>query len=156
MGSNRTLVSGYGRKLAEAEIATQAYSEAHFATFPEALVEPCILAGSKVGDTILDPFCGFGTTGVVALRYHREFIGIELNPEYAKLAEKRIGAEAPMFNHVEICHTPGTSLVAPLFQEVSSSAHTDEAPLPLGETSDHDGARLLREAACQAPIVDSN
>jgi site-specific DNA-methyltransferase (cytosine-N4-specific) len=83
-------------------IATQPYSEAHFATFPEALVEPCILAGSKVGDTVLDPFCGSGTTGVVALRYHREFIGIELNPVYAELAERRIGAEAPMFNELEV------------------------------------------------------
>ena len=84
------------------EIATQAYSEAHFATFPEALVEPCILAGSKPGDTVLDPFAGSGTTGVVALRYHRDFVGIELNPEYARLAEKRIGAEAPMFNEVTV------------------------------------------------------
>lgn len=84
------------------EIATQPYAEAHFATFPEALVEPCILAGSKVGDTVLDPFCGSGTTGAVALRYHREFIGIELNQAYAALAEKRVGAEAPMFNQVEV------------------------------------------------------
>ena len=84
------------------EIATQPYSGAHFATFPEALVEPCILAGSKPGDTVLDPFCGSGTTGVVALRYHRAFIEIELNPAYATLAEKRIGAEAPMFNEVEV------------------------------------------------------
>ncbi len=84
------------------EIATQPYPEAHFATFPEALVEPCILAGSKPGDTVLDPFCGSGTTGVVALRYQRDFIGIELNPSYAQLAEKRIGQEAPMFNQIEV------------------------------------------------------
>ena len=88
----------------------------------------------------------FSIRCVVALRYHREFIGIELNPEYAKLAEKRIGAEAPMFNHVEICRTPDTSLVAPLFPATSSSAHTDEKHLCLlGGTSDHDGARLLRQ-----------
>ena len=85
-------------------IATQPYAEAHFATFPEALVEPCILAGSKEGDTILDPFCGSGTTGVVALRYHREFTGIELNADYAVLANKRIGKESPMFNQVEVVH----------------------------------------------------
>jgi DNA modification methylase len=138
-------------------IATQAFSEAHFATFPEGLVEPCILAGtsdhgccSKCGApftrefervaekeysyqaigipgegenrgrrngslgssqfapsgwvqscecffadtvpcTVLDPFCGSGTTGVVALRHRRDFIGIELNPEYVKMAEQRIG-----------------------------------------------------------------
>ena len=74
----------------------------HFAVFPEALVEPCILAGSKVGDTVLDPFCGSGTTGVVALRYHRDFVGIELKPEYAELARERIGNEAPMFNQTEV------------------------------------------------------
>ena len=84
------------------EIATQPYSEAHLATFPEVLVEPCILAGSKPGDTVLDPFCGSGTTGVVALRYHCDFIGIELNPAYAELAQKRIGKEAPMFNEVVV------------------------------------------------------
>ena len=83
-------------------IATQPYSEAHFATFPEALVEPCILAGSKEGDTVLDPFCGSGTTGAVALRYHRDFVGIELNAEYAELSQKRIGDESPMFNQVEV------------------------------------------------------
>jgi DNA modification methylase len=83
-------------------IATQPYSEAHFATFPEALVEPCILAGSKEGDTVLDPFCGSGTTGVVSLRYHRDFIGIELNPEYGEMAERRIGDEIPLFAGVEV------------------------------------------------------
>jgi len=83
-------------------ITTQPYSEAHFATFPEALVEPCILAGSKEGDMVLDPFCGSGTTGAVALRYQREFVGIELNPAYAELSRKRIGAEAPMFNDVSV------------------------------------------------------
>lgn len=54
-----------------------------------------------IGD-VLDPFCGSGTTGVVALRYHRDFVGIELNPVYARLAEKRIGAEAPLLNNVEV------------------------------------------------------
>ena len=84
------------------EIATQPFSEAHFATFPEKLVEPCILAGSKEGDAVLDPFCGLGTTGVVALRYHRDFLGIELNPEYAEMAERRIGGEIPLFAGVEV------------------------------------------------------
>jgi DNA modification methylase len=164
-------------------VVTQPFPEAHFATFPEALIEPCILAGTsehgacpecgspykrimqKTGwpdpenieddqgrmkasgeiatDTqrrkelsgakhaafkaanpdvllgweptckcvsdkplkpclVLDPFCGSGTTGVVALRYHRDFIGCELNPEYASMAERRINNEAPMFNEVEV------------------------------------------------------
>lgn len=82
------------------EIATQPYAEAHFATYPEALVEPCILAGSKPSDIVLDPFCGSGTTGVVALRYHREFIGIEMKPD--GLAQKRILGDASLLNEVEV------------------------------------------------------
>jgi DNA modification methylase len=78
-------------------VATQPYADAHFATFPEALIEPCILAGSKPGDTVLDPFAGSGTSGVVAIRHQRNFIGCELNPDYVKLTEKRIGAVAPLF-----------------------------------------------------------
>ena len=78
-------------------IATQPYPEAHFATFPTALVEPCVLAGSKVGDTVLDPFAGAGTVGLVASRMARDFIGIELNPEYAAMAERRIYEDAPLF-----------------------------------------------------------
>ena len=73
------------------------YDEAHFAVMPEELARRCILAGSKEGDTVLDPFCGSGTTGAVALRYHRDFVGIELNPEYATLAQKRIDGEMPLF-----------------------------------------------------------
>jgi DNA modification methylase len=72
------------------EIATEPYTEAHFATFPTKLVEPCILAGSKPGDVVLDPFSGSGTTGVVALRLGREYIGIELNPEYVAMSERRL------------------------------------------------------------------
>lgn len=63
--------------------------EAHFATFPEKLIEPCILAGSKPGGIVLDPFFGSGTTGVVANKFNRSFIGIELNKEYIELAKKR-------------------------------------------------------------------
>lgn len=71
-------------------VTTQPYSEAHFATFPPKLIEPCILAGSREGDTVLDPFNGAGTTGLVSLRHRRNYIGIELNPEYIKIAEKRL------------------------------------------------------------------
>jgi DNA modification methylase len=77
-------------------IATQPYSGAHFATFPEALIEPCILAGSREGDTVLDPFAGSGTTGAVAIRHQRHFIGCELNPAYVELARTRIGGVAPL------------------------------------------------------------
>jgi len=71
-------------------VATQPYPEAHFATFPEKLVEPCILAGCPAGGTVLDPFCGSGTVGVVCKRHGREFLGIELNPAYIEMAERRM------------------------------------------------------------------
>ena len=66
------------------------FDESHFATFPTELIRPCILAGSPIGGVVLDPFFGAGTTGVVAKEEQRGFIGIELNPEYAKMANKRI------------------------------------------------------------------
>lgn len=71
-------------------INTQPFKGAHFAVMPKKLVEPCVLAGSRPGDVILDPFAGSGTVGVVAQKFGRQFIGIELNPEYVKLAEKRL------------------------------------------------------------------
>ena len=70
-------------------IATQPFKGAHFAIMPEALVEPCVLAGSRLGDLVLDPFAGSGTVGAVATRNGRGFLGIELNPEYADLARSR-------------------------------------------------------------------
>ena len=76
-------------------INPQPYREAHFATFPTALVEPCVKAGSAKGDLVLDPFAGSGTTGLVAGKLGREFVGIELNPEYIRLANDRI--EGPLF-----------------------------------------------------------
>ncbi len=148
-------------------IPSHSFSEAHFATFPPALVEPCVLAGTseqgccpacgapwqriveqapclsersnhreligELGDdlvrdsaleptytrtlgweptcscnrdpvapTVLDPFCGAGTCGLVATRLRRNFVGIELNPQYAKMAQDRITRDAPLFNHVEL------------------------------------------------------
>jgi DNA modification methylase len=83
-------------------IATKPFSGAHFAVMPEALVEPCILAGSKPGDLVLDPFTGSGTVGVVALKHGRNFVGVELNPEYAELAHGRIYDDGPLFNEVEV------------------------------------------------------
>ena len=78
-------------------VATQPFKEAHFATFPPALVEPCILAGCPIGGVVIDPFFGAGTTGLVADRLQRDCIGIELNPAYADIARRRIGADAGMF-----------------------------------------------------------
>lgn len=79
-------------------VTTMPYPGAHFATFPPKLIEPCILAGSREGDTVLDPFSGAGTTGMVALRHGRAFVGIELNPEYAQMARDRILDDAPLLN----------------------------------------------------------
>ena len=70
-------------------VQPEAYKGAHFATFPPKLIEPCILAGSKPGGIVLDPFFGSGTTGVVANKFNRSFIGIELNKEYIEFAKKR-------------------------------------------------------------------
>jgi len=75
------------------EVATQPYSESHFATFPEKLIEPCVLAGCPKMGIVFDPFMGSGTTALVACKLNRQFTGIELNPEYIKMAEKRVDAE---------------------------------------------------------------
>ena len=71
-------------------VATRPYKGAHFATFPPALIEPCILAGSRPGDIVLDPFMGSGTTAQVALQHGRRYLGCELNPDYAPLSRERI------------------------------------------------------------------
>jgi site-specific DNA-methyltransferase (cytosine-N4-specific) len=76
------------------DINTQPYPEAHVAMFPPTLVEPCIALGSRVGDLVLDPFIGSGTTGLVALNMGRRFVGVELNPEYAGIAERRINGNS--------------------------------------------------------------
>jgi hypothetical protein len=81
-------------------IATTPFPEAHFATFPPDLVEPCILAGCPSGGTVLDPFLGSGTTAMVADRLKRDCIGIELSPDYACMAERRIRNDAGMFAEV--------------------------------------------------------
>lgn len=81
-------------------MATRAFDEAHFATFPPELAERCILAGCPVGGTVLDPFGGAGTTGMVADRLQRNAILIELNPDYAAMAERRIKSDAGMFADV--------------------------------------------------------
>jgi len=82
-------------------IPTKPFKGAHFAVMPEALVEPCVLAGSAEGDTVLDPFTGSGTVAVVANRHGRNFVGTELNADYAEIARERITKDAPMLNKVE-------------------------------------------------------
>lgn len=78
-------------------IASQPYSGAHFATMPIDLADRCIRAGSRRGDTVLDPFGGAGTTALAADRIGRSAVLIELNPAYAELAAERIRADAPLF-----------------------------------------------------------
>lgn len=81
-------------------VATQPYRDAHFATFPPALIEPCILAGCPEGGTVLDCFGGAGTTGLVADRLHRNALLIELNKDYAEMARRRILCDSPLFAEV--------------------------------------------------------
>ncbi len=83
-------------------ISTDSFPEAHFATFPPKLVEPCIKAGCPVRGTVLDPFGGSGTVGLVAERLNRDAILIELNPEYAEMAERRIYGDAPLLADVGV------------------------------------------------------
>ena len=89
MGANRRSVW---------EIATKGYKEAHFATFPEEIPRLCIMAGCPEGGTVLDPFSGSGTTGMVALRLNRKYIGIEINPDYVEMSHRRIQMDAPLLN----------------------------------------------------------
>ena len=124
MGSNQTLVAGHPRKLAESgsgaknnssfdaamaimpekrnkrsvwTINTQSFFDGHFATFPEDLIKPCILAGCPAGGTVLDPFFGSGTTGLVARANDCRCIGIELNPGYIEIARRRLAQDVLEF-----------------------------------------------------------
>ena len=87
------------------EVSTNTYKmDEHFAMFPEKLIEPCILAGSKEGGIVLDPFFGSGTMGAAAKRLGREYIGIDINPRYIEKAEMRIAevtSEKPYGNAAE-------------------------------------------------------
>ena len=75
-------------------VTTRPFKGAHFATFPPDLIRPCIMAGTKPGDTVLDPFAGSGTTGMVAIELARKAILIELNPEYVELIRTRCSTTA--------------------------------------------------------------
>jgi len=83
-------VVGMRNKRSVWSVATTPYTGAHFATFPPALIEPCILAGAPAGGIVLDPFFGSGTTGQVAQALGRQFIGIELNEAYKPLQDERL------------------------------------------------------------------
>jgi DNA modification methylase len=94
---------GHGRNKRNVwTISTRPFPAAHFATFPPALIEPCILAGCPIGGAVLDPFGGAGTTGLVAARLQRDAILIELNAEYADIADNRIRRELGMLGTVEV------------------------------------------------------
>jgi DNA modification methylase len=82
-------------------VTTKPYKGAHFATFPPDLIEPCVLAGSQKGDTVLDPFMGSGTTAAVAIKHGRNYLGCELNSAYKELQIERIGISKPtdLFNN---------------------------------------------------------
>jgi len=90
-----------GEEIVGFDVNPQGFKEAHFATFPPKLIEPMVKAGTKEGDTILDPFGGAGTTGLVADRLGRDAILIELNEEYCKMARKRIKEDNPLFAKIE-------------------------------------------------------
>lgn len=105
LAAARSIVNETRNKRSVWSVATSHYPGSHFATYPPELIRPCILAGAAPGTTVLDPFCGSGTTGAVCVSTGRDFIGIEINPEYAALARKRIAAAQP-----------------PLFVDITTSA----------------------------------
>jgi len=97
---------GIGEKISTGEtrnkrdvwsVSVKPYSGAHFAVYPEELIEPCVMAGSRVGDIILDPFFGSGTTGAVAQKLGRQYIGCELNQGYEQLQKDRLQQTAMGF-----------------------------------------------------------
>jgi DNA modification methylase len=91
------VTNGGGRKNRRSvwAINTEPCAEAHFAVFPRSLVRPCVLAGSRANDVVLDPFFGVGTTGMVAKELGRKCVGIEINDRYVQIAKRRIAAVEP-------------------------------------------------------------
>lgn len=97
---NTPNITGMRNKRSVWEVATSQFPQAHFATFPPELIEPCVKAGCPLGGTVLDPFGGAGTSGLVADRLGRNAILIELNPAYIELARNRITDDSPLFTEV--------------------------------------------------------
>ena len=94
------IYDGKRKKRSVWTVTTKPFKGAHFATFPPDLIEPCVLAGCPEGGTVLDPFGGAGTTGLVAEQNNRDSILIELNPDYIEIAKERLNNDAPLFNEV--------------------------------------------------------
>lgn len=92
-------------------VATSPFAEAHFATFPPALIDPCIKAGCPEGGTVLDPFGGAGTTGLVADRLQRNSVLIEINPEYAEMARRRVDNDAPLLADTRHTKPPAEKVI---------------------------------------------
>ena len=90
-------VVGAGERPCCVVVSIKPYKGAHFATFPEGLITPMILAGCPENGIVLDPFMGSGTTAVVAMKNKRNYVGIELNSEYVKLAEDRLQSKFQLF-----------------------------------------------------------
>lgn len=96
-GSQKAIEMTMANKRSVWSVNTKSYTEAHFATFPQELIVDCIKAGCPKGGIVLDPFMGAGTTGLVAKKLERNYVGFELNPDYIKIAEKRIFTEIGFF-----------------------------------------------------------
>ena len=90
---NEYVSNGRKRKRDVWSVPVSSSKDNHFAKKKKKLIEPCILAGSREGDTVLDPFNGSGTTGIVAMQWGRKYIGCELNPEYIAITESRFEKE---------------------------------------------------------------
>ena len=88
---------GLANKKSVWTVSTQSFSEAHFATFPERLIVDCIKAGCPEGGTVLDPFAGANTTGLVSRKLNRNYVALELNPEYIKIGDKRVYNQIGLF-----------------------------------------------------------
>ncbi|MGA2062220.1 MAG: site-specific DNA-methyltransferase [Thermoguttaceae bacterium] len=155
-GNGQDVFSAAGANMRSVwRISTAGYRGAHFAVFPEKLVEICINAGCPVGGTVLDPFVGAGTTAIVAERMGRDFYGIELNPEYARQATERIlEARSRRTNEADGARAGsspnGVSVVEP----------TDDGGLTFGEELDRtcfrgDGSRGADAAAAYVEQVGS-